>query len=136
MLYCYSTVDAQGPLYKRDIVELKSLAVPAQEVKDTLVAVMAILGKRRSGVDDWKNCRKHLLDPTLLRTMVNFDPKTVRPEDAKYAQKMIADISGDAINNKSRAATSMWRWLRAILFMVSNPCLDEKSRQVIMSSRF
>ena len=106
-------------LCKADIVELKSLHSPPRGVKDTLVALMAILGRRVSGANEWKNCRKNLGDPTFLGTLLNFDPKSVTSEDARYAKSLIADISPEVMMKQSKAASAVFTWVKAVLDMTS-----------------
>jgi len=100
---------------KGDIVELKSLASPPQGVKDTMFAVIAVLGRRQPGANEWQVCKKNLADTKFLETLKNFDPKTVTPENAKYARKMLANHSPEAIRAKSAAAFSLARWVTGVL---------------------
>ena len=100
-------------------MEMKALHNPPQGVKDTLFAFMAIIGRRQPGANEWKNCRKHLGDPRILDTLKNFDPKSVTPEDAKYARTLTADISAAAIRAKSAAASSVLTWVKTVLDMRS-----------------
>jgi len=102
-------------LCKGDIVELKSLASPPQGVKDTMFAVIAVLGRRQPGANEWQVCKKNLADTKFLETLKNFDPKSVTPENARYARKMLANHSPEAIRAKSAAAFSLAKWVTGVL---------------------
>ena len=98
------------------MVELKALTSPPKGVKNAMLAVVALVGRRpQAGADEWKNCKRHLIDPTFLKTLMNFYPKTVTPENARYARKMLGGLSEDEMRNQSMAALSLARWANAVL---------------------
>lgn len=70
-------IDALNTINRNDLVELKSLANPAQMVKDGISQVVFLVYNKKDH-PDWNECKKFLGDPAAAITKIQaFDPATI-----------------------------------------------------------
>eukprot|EP00928_Gymnodinium_smaydae_P046962 TRINITY_DN3130_c0_g1_i2.p1 TRINITY_DN3130_c0_g1~~TRINITY_DN3130_c0_g1_i2.p1 ORF type:complete len:821 (-),score=146.86 TRINITY_DN3130_c0_g1_i2:256-2718(-) len=110
-----TTSSRLGMLCKKDVVELKSLAKPPQEVYEVLAAVGFLLGAREKMT--WGQCKVMMHDMMFLEKLVSLDVERVSAE-ALAQTAAIAEMpffTVEAMRAKSAAAAGLVAWILSVL---------------------
>jgi len=116
-------------LAKSDIVELKSLCKPPQQVMVVLHCVQILLDKDPDG--GWAAGKRMLGDVTLAKTLFEYRQEDVTDAQRQRVQLLLeSDVSlrDDNILKVSKAAYGLLRWVRAVVsaeVMGINTCPGE-----------
>mmetsp|Transcript_2448 Transcript_2448/g.5714 ORF Transcript_2448/g.5714 Transcript_2448/m.5714 type:complete len:822 (+) Transcript_2448:28-2493(+) len=99
-----------APLCKADVVELKALGIPPQQVKTVVIACSMLL---QNGVSDWKGAQVMLNDLRFLNRLVSFDPKDLSLQTLDEVEACMGPLLHDieSVKQASKAAASLGMWV-------------------------
>ncbi|XP_033763215.1 uncharacterized protein LOC117344546 [Pecten maximus] len=103
----------------QDIRVLKCLAAPPQLVKDTLAAVMILIGEPNPR--DYKTALRALSnksDKSLNHRLSSLDVDTIAMEDAVKARGLVNGITKERIRSVCAAASGIFCWVQTVLSRV------------------
>ncbi|OWF39827.1 Dynein heavy chain 6, axonemal [Mizuhopecten yessoensis] len=107
---------------KSDLVELKALNAPPQDVKEILAATMTLLGKENAR--DYRTAKRELGSSTFLKTLSTFDVDSVSVEAAKKANEYIQGITVESVRKVSGASVSMFCWVQDVISQTEQIVID------------
>jgi dynein heavy chain len=102
--------DAVDKLDKSDIGELKGFSSPKDQYKDTMEAIMLLIGvpyKKPSDLKDWKLAQKEMSNPEGLKTtLMNLKPEMVTEDTKNKADAILKkpDMEVERVMKMSKAA--------------------------------
>jgi len=109
--------NVKGP----DIVEVKSMAAPAQAIKDVCAITYYFTQRHQGGEVDWATIKAKMLgDTQLLSSLQNYDISKTKTDQANKAKKKLAQLIKEQghegaelqaiILTKSKAAGGLFGW--------------------------
>jgi len=99
---------------KADLVELKSLKAPPQDVKTVIAAMALLLGGRT----DWHSCQNLLNNNRLLADLAQFDRTTLTTRRRKRVKRDLKGIEADGLRKKCTSAVGV---LSFLLYQIEEP---------------
>ena len=101
-----------GTPSKDDLCIMRRMQQPPTPIKAALSATIAVLGYNKLDADNWKFVRKVLLhSDRLMIQMSIFNPKKLKPENARYAKEKLAPYTRDHMRNASAAVLYFYNWV-------------------------
>merc|ERR1711963_364153 len=88
--------------------EMKSLCKPPMPVKETMSAVMGLLGHTRVQAERWDTAKKALGDTKFAQRLESLQPSSVPKENVDYAKEKLSPFTVEMIKNCSAAAADLF----------------------------
>jgi len=120
--------DALSEVKKSDYTEVKSFARPPVGVIVVMFAARICLGEkivlkgdvRSQSENGWKESKKLLADPSILKRFNNFDPSAIDAKMMAALKKIVEhpdpsfEFTYEDLAKKSRAVAAIARWVLAV----------------------
>ncbi|KAI5541278.1 dynein heavy chain family protein family [Trichomonas vaginalis G3] len=99
---------------KSNLDEIRRFKQPPDVVKNTLAAVLTLLGNRTT---DWSSIQKSISESTFIKSVVDFKVDASQATAIKRAKQMISatDLTYEKADRASKACGPLFKWLDANL---------------------
>lgn len=109
--------DQIAKMKRSDLAEIKNLTKPPQPVKDTLTAVMVLLGSSKKDANNWiltKKAFAQMGEESFPNRVGKVSPRSINGKMNDYIKSLVGDVTEESIDAVSRSTTEYLVWVKLV----------------------